>query len=62
MHYISVPDRNAWRSWLEMNHASEDEVWLAYYKKHTGKSSVAYLDSVKEALCFGWIDGLKTHR
>lgn len=59
MHYISVPDRNAWRSWLEMNHASEDEVWLAYYKKHTGKSSVAYLDSVKEALCFGWIDGLK---
>ena len=38
MHYISVPDRNAWRSWLEKNHASENEVWLAYYKKHTGKA------------------------
>lgn len=59
MRYISVPDRNAWRCWLEQNHASQNEVWLAYYKKHTGKSSVAYLDSVKEALCFGWIDGLK---
>lgn len=59
MRYISVPDRKAWRSWLENNHASQDEVWLAYYKKHTGKASVTYMDSVKEALCFGWIDGLK---
>ncbi len=59
MCYISVPDRKAWRSWLENNHASQDEVWLAYYKKHTGKASVTYMDSVKEALCFGWIDGLK---
>jgi len=34
-------------------------VWLAYFKKHTGKVSVSYMDSVKEALCFGWIDGMK---
>jgi len=59
MQYISVSDRKAWRDWLAENHASEKEVWLAYYKKHTGKATVAYLDSVKEALCFGWIDGLK---
>lgn len=59
MHYISVSDRKAWRLWLTENHASENEVWLAYYKKHTGKATVSYLDSVKEALCFGWIDGLK---
>jgi len=59
MQYISVSDRKAWRDWLTENHASEKEVWLAYYKKHTGKATVAYLDSVKEALCFGWIDGLK---
>jgi uncharacterized protein YdeI (YjbR/CyaY-like superfamily) len=59
MHYISVSDRKAWRAWLSENHASEKEVWLAYYKKHTGKATVSYLDSVKEALCFGWIDGLK---
>lgn len=59
MRYLSVMDRKAWRSWLAENHASEKEVWLAYYKKHTGKASVSYMDSVKEALCFGWIDGLK---
>lgn len=59
MEYLSVSDRKAWRAWLAENHASEKEVWLAYYKKHTGKASVSYMDSVKEALCFGWIDGLK---
>ena len=57
--YLSVTDRKAWRSWLTENHASEKEVWLAFYKKHTGKATVSYMDSVKEALCFGWIDGLK---
>ena len=59
MHYLSVSDRKAWRVWLTENHASEKEVWLAYYKKHTGRATVSYLESVKEALCFGWIDGLK---
>ena len=59
MRFISVSDRKEWRSWLIENHASEKEVWLAYYKKHTGKATVAYMESVKEALCFGWIDGLK---
>ena len=52
MHYLSVSDRKAWRTWLAENHTSEKEVWLAYYKKHTGKASVSYMDSVKEALCF----------
>lgn len=56
---IIAKNRNEWRAWLEENHASENEVWLAYYKKHTGKPSVTYLESVKEALCFGWIDGIK---
>lgn len=56
---ISASDRNEWRAWLSENHANEKEVWLAYFKKHTGKATVSYIDSVKEALCFGWIDGLK---
>jgi uncharacterized protein YdeI (YjbR/CyaY-like superfamily) len=56
---VFATDRKTWRDWLEKNHASETEAWLVYYKKHTGKSSVSYIDSVKEALCFGWIDGLK---
>ena len=51
--------RQAWRGWLKKNHARESCVWLVYYKKHTGRQSIGYVDSVEEALCFGWVDGLK---
>jgi len=44
---------------LKKNHAKEKEIWLIYFKKSTGKPSIDYTDSVEEALCFGWIDGLK---
>ena len=47
-----------WQQWLAKNHASASEIWLVYHKKHTGKPSVAYLDSLDEALCYGWIDSL----
>ncbi len=50
-------DRAVWRRWLEVNHAKKKEVWLAYFKKTSGKSGISYQDSVDEALCFGWIDG-----
>lgn len=53
------PTREDWRNWLRENHDSGTEVWLHYFKKHTGKPSVSYRESVEEALCFGWIDGLK---
>jgi uncharacterized protein YdeI (YjbR/CyaY-like superfamily) len=56
---ISAASRKEWRDWLEKNHASEREAWLVYYKKHTGKASISYRESVEEALCFGWIDGIK---
>jgi uncharacterized protein YdeI (YjbR/CyaY-like superfamily) len=56
---ITAASRDEWRAWLEKHHATETEVWLVYYKKHTGKPSVSYIQSVKEAICFGWIDGLK---
>ena len=36
-----------------------NEVWLVFYKKHTGKPTISYNDSVEEALCFGWIDGIR---
>jgi uncharacterized protein YdeI (YjbR/CyaY-like superfamily) len=48
--------RRAWRSWLAGNHAREKEIWLAYYKKGTGKRSVTYEEALEEALCYGWID------
>ncbi|MFA6001949.1 MAG: YdeI/OmpD-associated family protein [Thermoleophilia bacterium] len=53
---IMFANREEWRAWLEENHDKSDGIWLAYYKKHTGKSSVQYEEAVEEALCFGWID------
>jgi uncharacterized protein YdeI (YjbR/CyaY-like superfamily) len=55
---LYVTDRAAWRAWLEANHASEREVWLVYYKKHTRRPRIPYDDAVEEALCFGWIDSV----
>ena len=48
--------RAAWRQWLAAHHASNSGVWLVYFKKASGKPSVAYAEAVEEALCFGWID------
>lgn len=56
---VECKDRDEWREWLSQNHEACTEVWLVYFKKHTGKPSIAYRESVQEALCFGWIDGLK---
>lgn len=47
-----------WRSWLAEHHDAESEVWLVFYKQHTGQESIAYGDALDEALCFGWIDSL----
>jgi uncharacterized protein YdeI (YjbR/CyaY-like superfamily) len=51
-------DRAAWREWLDQHHSSETELWLMFYKKHTGVPSVTYQEAVEEAICFGWIDGM----
>lgn len=50
--------RDDWRKWLEKNHLQEKEIWLVFYKKHTGTPSISYNDAVEEALCYGWIDGI----
>jgi uncharacterized protein YdeI (YjbR/CyaY-like superfamily) len=49
-------DLAAWRSWLSANCASVRGVWVASWRKGSGRDSVAYEDLVEEALCFGWID------
>ncbi len=46
------------RAWLEANHATESEVFVGFYKQHTGRRSPTWEETVREALCFGWIDGL----
>jgi uncharacterized protein YdeI (YjbR/CyaY-like superfamily) len=47
------------RKWLEENHDKEKEVLVGFYKVGTGKLSMNWPDSVDEALCFGWIDGIR---
>ncbi len=46
-----------WRTWLDENGDSAQEVWLVHYKKHSHTISISHNDAVEEALCFGWIDG-----
>jgi uncharacterized protein YdeI (YjbR/CyaY-like superfamily) len=55
---LHLIDRQQWRDWLSQKHATTREVWLVFYKKHTGKPCIPYDEAVQEALCFGWIDGL----
>ena len=45
--------------WLEKHHATAAELWVGFYKKSWGKSSITYQDALDEALCFGWIDGIR---
>jgi uncharacterized protein YdeI (YjbR/CyaY-like superfamily) len=47
------------RAWLDTHHATERELWVGFYKKASGRKGLAYLEAVDEALCFGWIDGIK---
>jgi len=47
------------RSWLEKHHDQQTELWVGYYKKGTKKASIDWPQSVDQALCFGWIDGLR---
>jgi len=55
---LHVTNRDDWRAWLRKNHDTKKEVWLIYYKKHTGKPRIPYDDAVEEAICFGWIDSI----
>jgi len=43
------------RQWLQDNHQAAEEVWLAFYKKASGKQTMTIVQAVEEALCFGWI-------
>jgi uncharacterized protein YdeI (YjbR/CyaY-like superfamily) len=49
----------AFRAWLEQHHADAAELLVGYYKKDSGRPSITWPESVDEALCFGWIDGVR---
>ena len=55
---LDVRNRQQWRTWLAKHHTSSPGVWIVCYKDHTGVKSIPYEDTVREALCFGWIDSL----
>src|SRR4029078_13338009 len=48
------------RKWLQKNHKRETELLVGFYKVDSGKPSITWPQSVDEALCFGWIDGVRT--
>lgn len=50
------------RAWLEAHHATRDHLWVGYYKKATKRRSVTWEETVVEALCVGWVDGIRKSR
>ena len=57
VHFFETPEE--WRRWLEQNHARATEVWVGMYRKGSGTPSITWPQAVDEALCFGWIDGIR---
>jgi uncharacterized protein YdeI (YjbR/CyaY-like superfamily) len=47
------------RAWLEEHHETEKELLVGFYRKATGRPSITWPESVDQALCFGWIDGVR---
>src|SRR6056297_2963044 len=58
MNPLFFESRNEFRNWLEEHHDTAEELRVGYYKVDAGRSGIGYGESVEEALCFGWIDGL----
>lgn len=56
---ITCKTQNEWRAWLEENHATQPGVWLRMYKKDSKIPSINYAQALEEALCYGWIDGVR---
>jgi uncharacterized protein YdeI (YjbR/CyaY-like superfamily) len=49
----------AFRRWLERHHGRARELWVGFYKKDSGLGGITYQEALDEALCFGWIDGVR---
>ncbi len=55
--FFSTPAE--FRKWLRRHHETTKELWVGFHKKHTGRPSMTWPESVDEALCVGWIDGIR---
>ena len=56
------PTPRDFRAWLKANHAQVPELLVGFYTKESGRPSIPGPESVDEALCFGWIDGVRRNR
>jgi uncharacterized protein YdeI (YjbR/CyaY-like superfamily) len=56
---IYFASQEEFRKWLEKNHKTETELLVGYYKVKSGKQNMTWSQSVDQALCFGWIDGIR---
>ena len=52
-------DSAAFRRWLERNHGRATEIWVGFYRKASGRGGLTYREALDQALCFGWIDGIR---
>jgi uncharacterized protein YdeI (YjbR/CyaY-like superfamily) len=59
MNPVYFRDQDDFRKWLEKNNDKESEIIVGYYKAGTGKPSLTWSQSVDQAICFGWIDGIR---
>lgn len=53
------PDAAAFRTWLAREHRRDTGLWVKFHRVDSGRKSVSFVDALNEALCFGWIDGLR---
>jgi uncharacterized protein YdeI (YjbR/CyaY-like superfamily) len=56
---IFFADEAGFRAWLAENHTMANEVWVGFYRKDSGLGGMGYPAAVDQALCFGWIDGIR---
>lgn len=56
---LSLVTSDELRAWFEAHHATEDELWLGYPKRSSGEPGLTWSEAVDEALCVGWIDGIR---
>ena len=59
MNPVYFQNQSEFRKWLEKNHSKESEIIVGYYKVGTGKPCMTWSQSVDQAICFGWIDGIR---
>jgi len=56
VHFATAGD---FRQWLHEHHTTAKELWIGFWRKDSGRSGLTYSEALDEALCFGWIDGVR---